>query len=33
VGGSCTVSSPPDGGTEVRARLPLTDPERREEDR
>ncbi|HET6939649.1 MAG TPA: sensor histidine kinase, partial [Nocardioides sp.] len=31
VGGSCTVSSPPDGGTEVVARLPLTDPSGEEE--
>ena len=26
VGGSCTVSSPPEGGTQVIARLPLTRP-------
>jgi two-component system NarL family sensor kinase len=26
VGGSCTVASPPGGGTEVRARLPTTNP-------
>jgi signal transduction histidine kinase len=31
VGGSCTVSSPPEGGTEVAARLPLTDPGDQEE--
>jgi len=33
VGGSCTVSSPPGGGTEVVARLPLTEPDGREEGR
>jgi signal transduction histidine kinase len=33
VGGSWTASSLPDGGTEVAARLPLTEPGGREEDR
>ena len=31
VGGSCTVSSLPEGGTEVLARMPLTQPGDRQE--